>query len=47
MNPYLFEFGTYVTGGEASGTVPLVCLQGTLLAADAPTHDSDLVQTKI
>lgn len=46
VNPYLFEFGTYVTGGEANGTVTLVCLRRTSLAAEAPTHDSDLVQDK-
>lgn len=30
----------------ASGTVPLVCLQGSLVTADTPTHDSDLILEK-
>lgn len=41
---FVYESETYVTVREASGTVPLVCLHGRLLAADTPTHDSDLVQ---
>lgn len=43
---FVYKSGVYVTGEGASGTVPLVCLQGSLVAADTPTHDSDLVLEK-
>lgn len=43
---FVHKSGDYVTGEGVSGTVPSVCLRGSLVAVDTPTHDSDLVLEK-
>lgn len=43
---FVHKSGDYVTGEGASGTVPVGCLRGSSVAADTPTHDSDLVLDK-
>ncbi len=43
---FVHKSGVYVTGEGASGTVPSACLRGSLVAADTPTRDSDLVLEK-